>query len=108
MVAREKLTGKGYRKKTVGVTSKFTYYCVMEEDSSQWFITSVNFAVVVVKGITRGAASLARQAPATVSAYTIKHSTSHSSIVSSLGEDSGLGQISPVGNGILAFQFGDQ
>ena len=29
----------------------------------------------------------------------IKHATSHSSIVSSVGEDSGLGQISPVSNG---------
>lgn len=40
-----------------------------------------------------------RQAGTAVSAYVMKHSTSHSSIVSSLGEDSGLGQISPVGNG---------
>lgn len=40
-----------------------------------------------------------RQAGTAASAYAMKHSTSHSSIVSSVGEDSGLGQISPVGNG---------
>lgn len=37
----------------------------------------------------------------------IKHATSHSSIVSSVGEDSGLGQISPVSNGELANELYD-
>uniref|UniRef100_A0A915C0V4 Spermatogenesis-associated serine-rich protein 2 n=3 Tax=Parascaris univalens TaxID=6257 RepID=A0A915C0V4_PARUN len=57
-----------------------------------------NFGQVVsvkssLSGPSTGVPTATRQA-----ACAIKHSTSHSSIVSSLGEDSGLGQVSPVAN----------
>ncbi|EFO20069.2 hypothetical protein LOAG_08422 [Loa loa] len=69
-------------------------------DSDQLIKLVKNFGeVVAVNNTIRSETNLvARQAGNAVSAYVMKHSTSHSSIVSSLGEDSGLGQISPVGN----------
>uniref|UniRef100_A0A915PFG8 CUE domain-containing protein n=1 Tax=Setaria digitata TaxID=48799 RepID=A0A915PFG8_9BILA len=69
-------------------------------DSTQLIKLVKNFGeVVAVNGAARSETnSVVRQTGTTVPTYTMKHSTSHSSIVSSLGEDSGLGQISPVGN----------
>lgn len=48
--------------------------------------------------VTQAASALRGSVQAVQDAY-VKHSTSHSSLVSSVGEDSGLGQISPVQQG---------
>uniref|UniRef100_A0AAF5PZJ7 CUE domain-containing protein n=1 Tax=Wuchereria bancrofti TaxID=6293 RepID=A0AAF5PZJ7_WUCBA len=75
--------------------------CLFHCDSAQLIKLIKNFGEVVAVNSTAISETniAARQVGNAVSApYVMKHSTSHSSIVSSLGEDSGLGQISPVGN----------
>ncbi|VDN08312.1 unnamed protein product [Thelazia callipaeda] len=71
-----------------------------QSDNAQLIKLVKNFGEVV--GVSNMARimknSVARQAVSTAPNGNINHSTSHSSIVSSLGEDSGLGQISPTGN----------
>ncbi|KAL3998198.1 hypothetical protein ACH3XW_14065 [Acanthocheilonema viteae] len=69
-------------------------------DSAQLVKLIKNFGEVVAVNSTAGNETnlVVRQTGTAASTYVMKHSTSHSSIVSSLGEDSGLGQISPVGN----------
>ncbi|KHN81907.1 Spermatogenesis-associated serine-rich protein 2 [Toxocara canis] len=75
-------------------TSRFLY------DNAQLIKLVKNFGQVVgVKGLLSGGSSATVTTTAQQqAAFAIKHSTSHSSIVSSLGEDSGLGHISPVAN----------
>ncbi|VDM47565.1 unnamed protein product [Toxocara canis] len=72
-------------------TSRFLY------DNAQLIKLVKNFGQVVgVKGLLSGGSSATVTTTAQQqAAFAIKHSTSHSSIVSSLGEDSGLGHISP-------------
>ncbi|OZC12455.1 hypothetical protein X798_00086 [Onchocerca flexuosa] len=79
-----------------GIAFASRFHC----DSAELVKLIKNFGeVVAVNSIAGSDANLiVRQVGTAVSAYMMKHSTSHSSIVSSLGEDSGLGQISPVGN----------
>ncbi|EJW82311.1 hypothetical protein WUBG_06780 [Wuchereria bancrofti] len=72
--------------------------CLFHCDSAQLIKLIKNFGEVVAVNSTAISETniAARQVGNAVSApYVMKHSTSHSSIVSSLGEDSGLGQISP-------------
>uniref|UniRef100_A0A0R3RPQ8 UBA domain-containing protein n=1 Tax=Elaeophora elaphi TaxID=1147741 RepID=A0A0R3RPQ8_9BILA len=80
-----------------GVALATRFHC----DSAQLVKLIKNFGEVVAVNSTAGNETnlVVRQTGTTASPYVMKHSTSHSSIVSSLGEDSGLGQISPVGNG---------
>ncbi|KAM3720773.1 SPATS2-like protein [Dirofilaria immitis] len=79
-----------------GIALASRFHC----DSAQLVKLVKNFGEVVGVNSTAGNDTnlIVRHAGSTVSAYAMKHSTSHSSIVSSLGEDSGLGQISPIGN----------
>lgn len=53
---------------------------------------STNFSVPINTSTNQRSGSSATEA-------SVKHSTSHSSLVSSVGEDSGLGQISPIQQG---------
>ncbi|VDK68487.1 unnamed protein product [Litomosoides sigmodontis] len=79
-----------------GIALATRFHC----DSVQLIKLVKNFGEVIAVNSAAGneANLVVRQTGTTVSAYAMKHSTSHSSIVSSVGEDSGLGQISPVGN----------
>ncbi|VIO96288.1 Uncharacterized protein BM_BM7032 [Brugia malayi] len=80
-----------------GIALACRFHC----DNAQLIKLVKNFGEVVAVNSTAISETniVARQVGNVVSAaYVMKHSTSHSSIVSSLGEDSGLGQISPVGN----------
>ncbi|KAE9555323.1 hypothetical protein FO519_001482 [Halicephalobus sp. NKZ332] len=76
----------------LGHVTRFVY------DNSKLIRSLSQFGEVVGVG---GAAIQPVPVPTPVSStqMSIKHATSHSSIVSSVGEDSGLGQISPVSNG---------
>uniref|UniRef100_A0A8R1XQ16 CUE domain-containing protein n=1 Tax=Onchocerca volvulus TaxID=6282 RepID=A0A8R1XQ16_ONCVO len=79
-----------------GIALASRFHC----DKSELVKLIKNFGEVLAVNSTAGSDAnlIVRQAGTAVSTYMMKHSTSHSSIVSSLGEDSGLGQISPIGN----------
>lgn len=76
----------------IGHATRFLY------DNAQLIKIIKNFGEVVgVKGFGISSAATVGPSPSVTGAPAyMKHSTSHSSIVSSLGEDSGLGQISPI------------
>jgi len=76
----------------LGHVTRFVY------DNSKLIRSISQFGEVVGVG---GNAIQPTPVPHSVSStqMSIKHATSHSSIVSSVGEDSGLGQISPISNG---------
>lgn len=78
----------------IGHTTRFLY------DNADLIKLVKNFGEVVgVKGFATAVAnSIPPSASASGTSACLKRSTSHSSAVSSLGEDSGLGQISPVTN----------
>lgn len=77
----------------LGHVTRFVY------DNSKLVNSIARFGEIVsISGATIATPIISTSTPSQ-SSTEIKHATSHSSLVSSVGEDSGLGQISPVSNG---------